>query len=288
MTPRQRISVLGVPVDCVTSEEAILAVRRFVASRLPSQITTVNPEFLVAAQTNTRFRHVLKEAELSVADGTGVRAAATFLSWPAPSWQPMRFVVTFAQGLAVGALTLFRQPAAYAPVPATVTGTDLLLATAAEAAANGWRLYLVGGDPGIAEAAANALTDHFPGLHIAGAEEGVPKPEHRQGPLGEYESALVDRIRAAEPDILAVAFGAPRQELFIHAHKAVLGVPVMIGVGGAFDFYVGTARRAPNALRAIGLEWLWRVVTQPWRWSRILTATVQFPFLVFLSKQRTR
>ena len=81
---------------------------------------------------------------------------------------------------------------------------------------------------------------------------------------------IIARIRAARPDILFVAFGAPKQDLWIARHRAALGVPVMVGVGGAFDHIAGVRKRAPGWVQAINLEWLYRLATQPWRWRRQL------------------
>lgn len=285
MTSRRRVAVLGIPVDCITEEEAIDNVARIINARLASQLVTVNPEFLVAAQQNMQFRHALQSAELSLADGIGVRLAATFCSWPTPNWQPARLIISLFQGVWAGIALLIHRKTIAQPIPATITGTDFLIRLAAEATKQGWSLYLAGGGPGVADQAARALVSQFPELIIVGAEEGIPKD--RTGSLASYEAALIDRIRHAKPDILAIAFGAPKQDVFIATHKASLGVPIMIGVGGAFDFYAHATRRAPVLMRTIGLEWFWRLVTEPWRWNRILTAVIRFPLAVLRGKLQT-
>ncbi len=148
------------------------------------------------------------------------------------------------------------------PLPERVTGSDLVPMLAARAAQQGWRLYFLGAAEGVAARAAEVLVAHYPGLQVAGAFGGSPAPEEAP--------ALVARIRAARPDVLCVAYGAPAQDLWIAAHRSELGVPAMLGVGGAFDHIAGLRRRAPMWIQQAHLEWLFRLVTQPWRWRRQL------------------
>jgi N-acetylglucosaminyldiphosphoundecaprenol N-acetyl-beta-D-mannosaminyltransferase len=102
---------------------------------------------------------------------------------------------------------------------------------------------------------------------------------HAGSPAAAEVVEIIARIRDARPDILFVAFGAPRQDLWIAEHYDALGVPVMMGVGGAFDHIAGVRRRAPQWVQDVNLEWLYRLVTQPWRWRRQL-ALPQFVWSV--------
>ncbi|MGH2391295.1 MAG: WecB/TagA/CpsF family glycosyltransferase, partial [Chloroflexota bacterium] len=124
------------------------------------------------------------------------------------------------------------------------------------------RLFLLGAGPGVAEAAGAALRSHYPTLTIAGALAGSPRPCD--------EAAIGAAIRSARPDILLVAFGAPAQDLWIARNRSALGVPVAIGVGGAFDFLAGRIPRAPGWMRRLGVEWFYRLARQPWRWRRMI------------------
>jgi N-acetylglucosaminyldiphosphoundecaprenol N-acetyl-beta-D-mannosaminyltransferase len=161
------------------------------------------------------------------------------------------------------------------PLPERVTGSDSVPMIAARAAHEGWRLYLLGAAAGVAERAAAILIAQNPDLKIAGVYAGSP---------AEGESpAIVARIRAVRPDILFVAYGAPAQDLWIARHARELGVPVMMGVGGTFDHIAGVKRRAPLWLQHIGLEWLFRLITQPRRWRRQLTIP-QFVWCVLRSR----
>lgn len=277
---KKRVNILGVPIDHVTKQGAIERIETMIQARLPSQVATVNPEFIMAALRQPTFRTVLRSAELTVPDGAGIRGAATFLSLQRPQWQPAAVITGLMQGLYVGICLLFQLPPVRTPLSETVTGIDLIESISRRAAQKGWRLYLVGEDPGVAEAAATVLQERYPSLQIAGAEEGLRKGTT---PDANTISALVDRIAAARPDVLLVAFGAPKQDIFIAEHKQALGVPVMIGVGGSFNFITGRAKRSPAWLQQVGLEWLWRVIYEPWRVPRIITATIKFPWQVYRS-----
>jgi len=150
------------------------------------------------------------------------------------------------------------------PFPERVAGVDLLRLIAARCAAQGYRLFLLGAAPGVVETTAQVLQQRSPGLQIVGTYSGSPAP-------AEVEHIL-DLIRAAQPEVLAVAYGAPRQDLWIHQHAQALGeagVGVALGVGGAFDFISGRVQRAPLWVQRIGLEWVFRVLVQPRRIWRL-------------------
>jgi N-acetylglucosaminyldiphosphoundecaprenol N-acetyl-beta-D-mannosaminyltransferase len=159
-----------------------------------------------------------------------------------------------------------------------VPGVELCERLAALSATTGIRLYLLGAAPGVAEAAAATLQARFPGMVLAGCFAGSPQPAD--------EPEIRARIEAARPDVLLVAYGAPAQDLWIARNQSWLNVPVAIGVGGAFDYISGQVLRAPGWLRRLGLEWLFRLIRQPWRWKRIWTAVVRFPLAVWWSRLR--
>jgi len=165
-----------------------------------------------------------------------------------------------------------------AGLPVRVAGSDLIDRLAERGAARGWRIFYLGAAEGVAARAAQVLQARWPGLVVAGTYAGSPRPAD--------EDALVARVRAAAPDILLVAYGAPRQDLWIARNRERLGVPVSVGVGGSFDFVAGVARRAPVWLQRLGLEWLHRLWRQPWRARRIFNAVVAFPLAVALKGRR--
>ena len=154
------------------------------------------------------------------------------------------------------------------PLRGRVTGVALVERLAALAAERGYALFLLGAAPGVAERAARALERRCPGLRVAGCYAGSPRPDD--------EPAIRARIAAARPDILLVAYGHPAQDLWIARNQPLLRAPVAIGVGGAFDYLAGVVPRAPAWMRRLGLEWLYRLIRQPRRWRRILTAVPLF------------
>ncbi|MCX7624468.1 MAG: WecB/TagA/CpsF family glycosyltransferase [Thermomicrobium sp.] len=146
------------------------------------------------------------------------------------------------------------------PLRARVTGVDLVEALAFA----GCRLFFLGAAPGVAERAARALAERF-GARIVGTWAGSPRTEDA--------TAALERIAATRPEVLCVAYGAPAQEHWIARYREELtrcGVRVAIGVGGTFDYLAGVVPRPPLLVRRLGLEWLYRLLRQPWRWRRQL------------------
>jgi N-acetylglucosaminyldiphosphoundecaprenol N-acetyl-beta-D-mannosaminyltransferase len=155
-----------------------------------------------------------------------------------------------------------------------VPGSELVYRLLPVAAARGWRLFFLGAAPGVAARAAGAARARYRELQIA-------------DPTPEGAAAALDHIRAARPDILLVAYGAPTQDLWIARHGAQAGVPVMMGVGGTLDFLAGVTPRPPRIYHRLGLEWLYRLWQQPWRWRRQMRLPL-FVLLVLLERVRRR
>jgi N-acetylglucosaminyldiphosphoundecaprenol N-acetyl-beta-D-mannosaminyltransferase len=161
-------------------------------------------------------------------------------------------------------------------LPERVPGSDLVVRLAELSHQQGYRLYFLGARAGVAEQAAAKLKERYPNLNVVDCYAGSPTLEENE--------VLVQRVLAAQPDILLVAYGAPRQDKWIARNLERLQIPVCIGVGGSFDFIAGTSKRAPLWVQRLGLEWLHRLLTQPWRWRRIWNAVPRFSWLVFWSK----
>lgn len=143
-----------------------------------------------------------------------------------------------------------------------VGGSDLVLQIAQRAAIAGWKIFMLGAAEGVAEQAAGQLRSNFPAINIVGAFAGSPSIDR--------EAELADRIRSTSAEILFVAYGAPQQDKWIARNLDRTGAIVGIGVGGAFDFIIGKQKRAPKWIQRIGLEWLYRLIREPWRWKRQL------------------
>ncbi len=225
----QSVQILGVRVDDVTMDEALNHAQQMAAQGGAHQVVTVNPEFVMRAQSDLVFRQVLDEADLAIPDGQGLLWAARVLG---------------------------------TPLRERVAGSDMAPALAELSARKGYRLYLLGAAPGVAEKAADVLQSRYPGVQIVGTYAGSPALDE--------EDEIVARIVAAQPDFLFVAYGAPAQDLWIHRNQPRLQVPVAMGIGGTLDFVAGVRKRAPAWMRRIGLEWLYRLMQEPSRWRRML------------------
>jgi N-acetylglucosaminyldiphosphoundecaprenol N-acetyl-beta-D-mannosaminyltransferase len=142
------------------------------------------------------------------------------------------------------------------PEAERVGGADLINAYLPEASRHGHRIALAGGAPGVAEAAGERMTAAHPGLQIVAVNDGRPG------------RATATAIEKSKPEMVLAAFGGGRQELFLDRYLGPIGAAVGIGVGGSLDFLAGRVRRAPAAVRRLGLEWAWRLAIQPWRARR--------------------
>lgn len=252
-----KIDILGIFVDRIdvpNIREHCTSWLSGLTSELLHQVVTINPEFIMEARENAKFREVLNTATLSLADGIGL----FFASWLLCGWRNR----------------LFR-----------MTGVDFTWMLAELCAQNGRRLYLLGAGEGVAARAAEVLKKKFPTLVIAGAEMGIPKIVSKTSDL--FDKELCEKVCVAHPDVLLVAFGAPRQDLWIAQNASRLkGVAIAVGVGGTFDYLAGAVPYAPKWVRNIGFEWTYRLMTQPYRWRRIMTAVIKFPLAVLFSKRK--
>ena len=219
--------VLGVRVDCLDMEASLDRIEQFIDAGGHHLVATVNPEFVMRARADLDFARVLESADLCLADGSGV------------VWAARR------QGCAI------REP---------VTGVDLIPPLAALCARRGFRIFLLGAAPGVANDLATRLRAEHPELEVE-AHGGTPDPS--------ADAATLALIRAHKPQVLLVAYGHPKQELWIDRMRESLGVAVAMGVGGSFDYLTGRIPRAPTWMRRAGLEWLFRLVRQPWRVRRM-------------------
>ncbi len=156
-----------------------------------------------------------------------------------------------------------------------VAGSDLVPRLGEEAARRGWRVFFLGAAPGIAERTATLLSERHPELPVAGYYAGSPAVEE--------EAGIIRRVRASNADLLLVAYGAPKQDLWLMRNLARTGASVGIGVGGSFDFVAGVSRRAPRWIQRLGLEWLHRLIQEPWRWRRQL-ALPRFVWQILFSR----
>jgi len=244
--------IFGVRLDELASVEQVRGVATgFLDGDRAFRIFTPNPEILLFAREDTEYADVLRSADLALPDGTGVAIVQTLRNGRSVRRWP---------GVEIAAL---------------------LLRLAAE---RGETVAFVGGTPEVAERSA-ARWRALPGLKVVTAGAGATIGEDGLAQPTDREDEIVEAIRSASPTIVLVGLGAPKQERWIERHADDFpSVRIMIGVGGAFDMWAGSKRRAPRALRTLGLEWLWRLALEPRRLPRILRATVVFPVLALFDR----
>ena len=231
------VLINDVPILNITTEGAIDLIADCIDRGDRRSVFFVNAHCINVSSSDPAYRSLLRrEGDMVFGDGVGIRIAG---------W--------------LGGHSLRDN----------VNGTDMFPRLCVRAAARGWSLFLLGGQPGVPDEVARRMTAKYPGLRIAGVHHGY---------FGEKETdSLLRAINAATADVLLVAFGVPRQEHWIATHREALEVPVVMGVGGLFDFYSGRIPRAPRLLRRAALEWAWRLAMEPRRmWRRYLIGNVTF------------
>jgi N-acetylglucosaminyldiphosphoundecaprenol N-acetyl-beta-D-mannosaminyltransferase len=224
----QRIRVGKLPIDVVDFEGALDVIDRLVRSGEGGTVFTPNVDHIVMAEHNERFQKAYEAASLSLVDGTPVLWASRLLR---------------------------------SPLPVKISGSDLVMPLMERAAERDYRVYFLGGAAGVADIARKKLEAALPRIQIVGIDDShinVP------GDMTETDD-IVERIRAARPDLVLVALGAPKQELWSQARLNLLKPAVLIGVGASLDFIAGLQKRAPRWMSKAGVEWLYRLGQEPRR-----------------------
>jgi N-acetylglucosaminyldiphosphoundecaprenol N-acetyl-beta-D-mannosaminyltransferase len=231
MTPASaRVPILGVSVSAIDLEGALSSIDGWIATRTPAYVCVSGVHGVMESQRDEALREIHNAAGLVTPDGMP-------LVW-----------VSRLKGH---------------PHVERVYGPDLMLAMCERSLESGFRHFLYGGTPEIVELLARRLRQRFPRLEIA----GTLSPPFR--PMSAEEDALaVEQIREARPDIVWVGLSTPKQERWMAEHVGRCGSAVLVGVGAAFDFHAGVKRQAPKWMQRSGLEWLFRLSTEPRRLAR--------------------
>lgn len=272
-----------------TSKAKVLRfVRESVSKKSKFLIVTPNPEIIIKAQEDKKLAKVLDSADVSLPDGIGVVAAGKFLDLPAPEDPSRRFLMLFVQGLGVGFSILFDRNW-LEETHKVIKGREMFLELISLANKKGWSVYLLGDRKKSAQKAAEKLKYNFKRIKIY-AGEG-PNLDEDANPVRKTdvrieERAVVD-INKVSPQLLFVGFGAPKQEKWVYKWLPKLDIGGAMVVGGAFDYLTGAAPLPPKWMADFGLEWLWRLLKEPQRTKRILTATITFPLKVFEEKWKS-
>jgi N-acetylglucosaminyldiphosphoundecaprenol N-acetyl-beta-D-mannosaminyltransferase len=244
---RERYAVLGVDIDAVQIPTAIVTMESWIDSGVRGKyVAAANVHMIIEAVRNADFKMILQNAGMVVPDGMPL------------IWRGRR------QGF---------------ELPRRVYGPDLMYEFCRSTQDKDYRHFFYGGAPGVAEKLVESLRSQ---VRINSA--GTISPPFKSLSAAE-DAALVDQINAAHPDILWVCLGCPKQERWMYEHRNVLNVPVMVGVGQAFDIYAGTLRQAPAFMRENGLEWLFRLCIEPRRlWRRYLLYNSRFLYYSALER----
>jgi N-acetylglucosaminyldiphosphoundecaprenol N-acetyl-beta-D-mannosaminyltransferase len=228
VTEERRARIGSLPMDPVDLNGALEIIDRLVQSGRGGTVFTPNVDHVVMAESNERLRRAYHAASLSLVDGTPVLWASHLLSQP---------------------------------LPAKVSGSDLVMPLMELAARKGYRVYLLGGAPGVAHKAKLKLEQAFPGLEIVGVDDSFVD-------VDALAPKIIERIQKAKPHILLAALGAPKQEIFAFEQRKLLKPAVVVGVGASLDFVAGVRKRAPRWISKIGLEWFYRLIQEPRRLAR--------------------
>jgi N-acetylglucosaminyldiphosphoundecaprenol N-acetyl-beta-D-mannosaminyltransferase len=249
--PPPRVNVLGVGVHALNLRSAVAVLQSAIASRTQGYVCVTGVHGVVEAQSDPSFRAILNGALLNTPDG-----------------MPMVWI-----GRGSGFHEMDR-----------VYGPDLLLEVCAASESTGWKHFFYGGGPGTAEALASVLRSRFPRLQIVGTYTPPFRPL-TPDELKEFQA----RVAATRPDIIWVGLSTPKQELFMASTLSRLDVPVMIGIGAAFDLISGRVRQSPRWIQRSGFEWLYRLIQEPRRlWKRYLRNNPLFVWRLFLQLSRLR
>jgi len=245
------MEVIGVKIDQINLSGAVEKITAWAGDSQQRLIVTVNPEIVVAAQQNQKYKKVLNQADLSTCDGVGLVWAARFLHKQALS---------------------------------RVTGVDLTEALLNQKNSD-LKFFLLGAQ----DIVVSTVKNKFSQALIVGIDSGGRLQEQLDGRwLLENNEEIVQRIKDSRANILLVAFGGVKQELWLSQNLVKMpNIKVAIGVCGTFDYLAGKISRAPKWLRLIGLEWLFRLIKEPKRIRRIYNAIVKFGYLVIKQKMKS-
>lgn len=279
---RIRIKILNVSLDSTSEARVLRSVR---GRQNKFLIVTPNPEIIMQAQKDERLAEIINSADFSLPDGVGLAAAHKFMLLWNPKFKPFRIPVLFIEGLMVGLFVLFR-PKWLTKNLEIIKGRQLFLELCKLANKKKWKVFFLGGRGKVARKTAENLAESLKSLEMRWTKG--PRLNKEAKPVTEKdelkERKAIDKINRFKPNILFVAFGAPKQEKWLAKWLEKLDVGGAMVVGGAFDYMAKKTTLPPVWMEDVGLEWLWRLMSEPKRFKRILKAFPFFPLRVFWGK----
>lgn len=270
-----KINLLGVNIDPVSREDAVSYLDDLMSKKSKQMICTVNTEFVDIAQHDLEFKKILNGSGLNLADGVGILWGAKFNSLSHSNTIIGSKIYIFFKWL-ITLILIPLYPAYFRkPIPERIPGSEFVWDIARYARDNNYKLFLLGGLPTVAERTALQLQTKIYGLKVAGVHSGGIKETKE----------IIDTINKSKANILLVAFGAPKQEKWLHANLNKTCCQLGIGVGGTFDFIAGVKKRAPVFIQKIGLEWAYRLILEPKRIKRQISLP-KFVLMILANKFR--
>jgi N-acetylglucosaminyldiphosphoundecaprenol N-acetyl-beta-D-mannosaminyltransferase len=277
--------ILGIRVISSSESQLLMRVKGFISHKIKFSILTPNPELILLAQESRKLEEALNHADLPIPDGVGLAQAAKYLSLGLPKNKIARLIIGFIQGVRVGLATFFDKRWLTTELK-PVKGRLFFIELMKMADKNKWKIFLLGGKDDEAELAKEKLTSGYKNIKIL-SERGPILDKNGEPDTDldrKLEKDVIDKINKFTPEITFVAFGNPKQEIWIHKNLSKLNIGGAMAVGGAFRYVAGISKLPPKWMEEAGLEWLWRLTTEPRRIKRIFNAWPLFPLKVFLSR----
>jgi len=277
--------ILDLPLNSRQKKRVLASVRNYIAKNTKSSIFTLNPEIVNYACDMPDYYQALKKCKNNVPDGTGLLIAQEFLGLKRCRYHILDIVKFTFQGIFLGLESIVKKRKVK-----PIKGRELFLDICKIGNRLGWKIFLLGGEDDEVSLTAEKLRFSLKKLKINFekgpilTEKGLPKNKKEKA----IEAKCIQRINKFSPNILFVGFGAPKQEYWIDKWLPKLKVNVAMGVGGTFNYISGKVKLPPNWMEKAGLEWLWRLITQPRRLKRIFNALVVFPLRVYKYKLQVR
>jgi N-acetylglucosaminyldiphosphoundecaprenol N-acetyl-beta-D-mannosaminyltransferase len=279
-------TILGVRLNSTSYTKVLASVREKVGLGKKFYLVTPNPEMVLRAQKDQEFKKILNRATFSLPDGVGLAQAKRFLGMKRQKNPFLKVNLYLLQGLAVG-LSTFINPQWLFKDFQIIKGRKLFLELVKLANQKGWKVFLLGGEKGEAEKTAEVLKRNYQKLVIEAFNNG-PQLDTSGKPVTQrdidIEIDIVERINKFKPTFLFLAFTPPKQEKWLMRNYQKLDFKGAFLLGGTFRYIAGYSKLPPNIFEQLGLEWVWRALTEPYRIRRIFNAFPIFPLRILKEK----